>query len=100
MSENTNNQSTPQSGPQNALIRPAGADKAGHLDASTFVAVVWRFEAVGARLEPMPFEVYANGRWIRGAAGDWVVMGANGELAVVAGANFTHLCAVQPRTGP
>lgn len=78
----------------NGLIE-LGASPASHLDPGEFMPVEWQFDVQAARLMAVPFRVYFGGRWHDGAVGDWIIFGALGEVAIVAGSHFPQLCRLQ-----
>lgn len=79
----------------NLLIKYHGDTKPSGLTPGDFVAVEWRLIVRAARLMHQPFELYVDGRWRSGVAGDYVVFGARGEVAIVSGRDFPQLCHVQ-----
>lgn len=82
-------------GQGNGLVKLSIDGPASNLDAATFVAVAWRLQARAARLMPASFELYSGGRWRTGSAGDYIVLGAGGEVAIVSGRDFPQLCRVE-----
>lgn len=81
-------------GQGNGLVKLHTAGAASNLDAKTFVVAAWRFEVMAARLMPVPFELFSGGRWRVGQAGDYIVLGAGGEVSIVSGRDFPQLCRV------
>lgn len=82
-------------GQGNGLVKLSINGPASDLDAKTFVAATWRLDVQAARLMPLEFALFSGGRWRYGAAGDYIVMGARGEVAIVSGRDFSQLCKVE-----